>query len=449
MAAPDACGKPEDRMVVMGWLNVSSVGGLVEALAGGASHIEVVGTLQGMPSLTLPPGTSLRGGTLAFGARGLRLTRNNHLADITVTTARHEVAIGNDTTVADFGTLKLHNVTTTGQVYLVAEGSVRSGRIVADGVHVTAADTRGRFHRPTGFGVEALQGAFTVWNRQPDPAVRLTARLERISAGSSAAPVQGSGVFVGGHGDTAGKADGGCVDVELLSTVDVFSNGGISPGTADLISGGVFVISGATVAEVRNLGSTTTYGSNDMVLDNWGAVTEWTVHGAVTSWGPSGIGFVNFGDIDTLTVEAPVETFGLGARGFNVYDGTLRAAVFESITTHGDGSVGVQVSRELPKLTIRGDLRTEGGTGESLVKGVLVELPAIALSVKAGGRIGAARIGGEVRTEGGGVPAMELEGVVDSITVGGPVTAAGEVSDVVRFDPRLAPVLAGLTIVGR
>lgn len=433
----------------MAWQAVASVQELTGALASGAAQIEVVGTLAGMPSLTLPPGTSLRGGTLAFRAKGLRLTSDNSLSNITVTTSPHEVAIWNDTTVAGLGTLTLHNVTTTGQVYLAAEGSVRSGRIVADGVHVTAADTRGRFNRPTGFGVEALQGAFTVWNRQGDPAVRLTARLERISAGSAAEPVHGGGVFVGGHGDTAGMADGGSIDVELLSTVDVFSNGGIAPGTPDLISGGVFVISGANVDQVHNLGTTTTYGQNDMVLDNRGAVEDWTVDGAVTSWGPSGIGFVNFGRLGTLTVNAPVETFGLGARGFNVYDGSLREAVFESITTHGDGSVGVQVSRELPALTIRGDLRTEGGTGESLVKGVLVELSAIALSVKNGGRIGTARIDGDVRTDVAGVPAMELEGELGSITVGGAVTAAGEASDVVRFLPELARVLAGLTIEGR
>ncbi|WP_125610401.1 hypothetical protein [Specibacter cremeus] len=433
----------------MAWTQVASVSELTEALSSGATNIEVTGSLKGMPSVTLPPGVSLRGGRLAFGAKGLQLTSNNTVQDVTVTTEPHEVAIYNDTTVADFGTLTLANVTTTGQVFLAADQNVRSGRVEADGVHVIAADTRGRFHRPTGFGVEALQGAFTLWNRQPDSAVKLTARLENISAGTAQEPVRGSGVFVGGHGDTAGKADGGSIAVELLSTGDVFSDGGIAPGTPDLISGGVFVISGANVAEVRNLGATTTYGQNDMVLDNWGAVTAWNAHAAVTSRGPSGIGFVNFGDIGTLTVNAPVETFGLGARGFNVYDGSLQEAVFDSITTHGDGSVGVQVSRDLPVLTIRGDLRTEGGTGESLVKGVLLPLSAIALSIKPGGRIGTVSIGGDVRTEGGGVPAMELEGSLDAITVGGKVTAAGALSDVVRAVPELAQVVSGLTVEGR
>lgn len=432
----------------MTWTRVSTPKDFQQAIGSGATHLEVVGILKGMPSVTLPPGVSLRGGTLTFGAKGLRLTSNNTVQDLTITTAPHEVALYNDTTVTDLGTLTLNNITTTGQVFLTADDQVRSGRVVADGVHVTAADTRGRFHRPTGFGVEALQGAFTLWNRQGDPAVKLTARLERISAGSAAEPVHGGGVFVGGHGDTAGKADGGSIDVELLSTVDVFSNGGIAPGTPDVISGGVFVISGANVAQVRNLGTTTTYGQNDMVLDNWGVVANWHAHGAVTSWGPSGIGFVNFGEIGTLRIDAPVETFGQGARGFNVYDGSLKEASFESITTHGDGSVGVQVSRELPLLRIRDDLRTEGGTGESLVKGVLLPLPAIALSIKAGGRIGMVGVGGDVRTEGRGVPAMELDGALDSIIVGGKVTAVGDASDVVRAAPELTEVIAGLTIEG-
>ncbi|WP_196810841.1 hypothetical protein [Arthrobacter sp. 35W] len=417
-----------------------------EALAAGAAQIEVSGTLKGMPSVTLPPGTALRGGELVFGAKGLRLTSNNSLADTTVRTSAHELAIYNDPSVADLGTLRLKNVTTSGQVYLTAEGSIHAGRVEADGVHVAEADTRGRVDRPTGFGVEALQGAFTLWNRQPDAAVVLTARLENISAGSSEAPVRGGGVFVGGHGNKAGKADGGTVAVELLSTGEVFSDGGIAPGTPDLISGGVFVISGARVAQVVNRGTTTTFGQNDMVLDNWGEVAHWTAQGAVTSHGPSGIGFVNFGDIGVLTVQAPIVTTGLGARGFNVYDGSLKAASFESITTRGDGSVGIQVSRELPSLTITGSLSTSGGTGESLVKGVLMPLSAIALSVKPTGSIGTVDIGGDVATAGDALATVDLEGPVGTLTVGGRVIAAGAGATAVRISGQSGPDLSGLRL---
>jgi hypothetical protein len=49
---------------------------LQEALQSGATDIEVRGELTGMPMVTLPPGVRLRGGTLRFGAKGVRLTRD-------------------------------------------------------------------------------------------------------------------------------------------------------------------------------------------------------------------------------------------------------------------------------------------------------------------------------------------------------------------------------------
>ena len=66
----------------------------------------------------------------------------------------------------------------------------------------------------------------------------------------------------------------------------VHSDGGIAQGTQNRIAGGVFVGSGAFVAQVHNHGPVTTYGPNDMVLDNWGSVDEWTVDDRLTSFGP-------------------------------------------------------------------------------------------------------------------------------------------------------------------
>jgi hypothetical protein len=73
------------------------------------------------------------------------------------------------------------------------------------------------------------------------------------------------------------------------------------------------------VREVINNGPVTSYGVNDMVLDNWGVVDNWTAYAPLTSYGRSGVGFVNFGAITTLRVQGPIETHGVGARGFNVY----------------------------------------------------------------------------------------------------------------------------------
>ena len=406
---------------------------LLDAVASNAAEIEVRGTVSGMPMITLKPGVVLRGGVLEFGAKGVRLTSQNTLDGVTVRTAADEVALLNDTSVDDLGTLTLRNVTTVGQVLLLADDSVRAGHVVVDGLHVERADVRGRAVRPHGFGVEALQGGFTLWNRQADDSVAITADLRGISAGSPDSPVRGSGVFVGGHGDWDGHGDGGTLRVSSLRTGEIHTDGGIPAGTPDLISGGVFVISGAVVEEVVNEGPVTTYGQNDMVLDNWGDVDSWRATAPVTSRGPSGIGFVNFGRLGRLDVEAPVQTFGTGARGFNVYDGSLEHASFESIATHGDGSTGVQVSKPLPVLEIKGDLSTEGGEGMSLVKGVQMTLKAVALSVKPGGSVGRVTIGGGLRTSGADVVTLEVEGEIDEIEVAGGISAAGRGSDAVHI----------------
>jgi hypothetical protein len=413
-------------------VTVASPAELLDALAA-AHDIEVDGSLSGMPMITLPPGMTLRGGTLRFGAKGIRLTSDNLLEDVTVIVPDWEVAIGNDTAVADFGRLTLHNVRTRGQVLLLADGAVRRGHVEVDGLAVASADLRGRADRPHGFGVDAMQGGFTLWNRQPDPAVRITASLKGITAGATESPIRGSGVFVAGHGDRARGADGGLVDVDMLRTGPVITDGGIGPGTPDLISGGVFVVSGARVAAVINDGPVTTMGANDMVLDNWGEVGAWTARAPVTSHGPSGIGFVNFGTLDRLDVQAPVTTYGSGARGFNVYDGSLDSARFESITTHADGAVGIQVSKDLPVLDIVGSVTTNGGRGASLVRGRQVQLSAIAVSVQPAGRIGRLSVGGSLSTYGDDVVTLDVEGTIDTLKVQERIAAAGVGSDAVRL----------------
>ena len=187
----------------------------------------------------------------------------------------------------------------------------------------------------------------------------------------------------------------------------------------------MFVVSGAYVDNVRNRGAVTTYGPNDMVLDNWGTVGCWIAEDKVTSYGPSGIGFVNFGTVDVLKTKAPIETFGQGARGFNVYTGTVRRAEFERVVTHADGAVGVQISQPVGEITVRRGLETYGGTGDSLVKGVVVKLPATALSIKPGGAARKIAIAGGLIAHGEGINPLELHGTVDALVVTEGFAAAG------------------------
>ena len=412
---------------------VTSAAELMDALESEVSDIEVQGTLTGMPMITLRPGVRLSGGTLQFGGKGVRLTHDNELNGVMIITPPHEVAVLNHTGVTDLGTLTMRDVQTEGQVLLLAQDAVRSGHVQVYGLTVAQADVRGRVARPHGFGVDALQGAFTLWNRQADGAVTITAELLDIATGTAETPVRGSGVFVGGHGNWEGSPGGGTVRVSNLRTGEIHTDGGIPDGTPDLVSGGVFVISGASVEEVINAGPVTTYGPNDMVLDNWGKVLNWTARSPLTSHGPNGIGFVNFADIDHLVVHAPIETFGRGARGFSVYDGYLRHATFDSIITHGDGSVGVQIRKPMSILEIRRDLRTEGGKGDTMVKGVQTPLQAIAFRVKDTGLVGSVDIGGKMQSSGPGVVTAEIKGDVDKIQVGGGIHATGKRSDAVHL----------------
>jgi hypothetical protein len=404
---------------------VSSVAELVRAVRdAGIRQIAVSGELADVPTLRLSPGQVLLGqgddAALIFtaGIDGLQLSTDNEVHSLHLVASSDRRAIHNDTQVESLGRLVLGEVTTIGQVQILARDKVRSGHVEVAGLDVVSADARAQADRPQGFGVHVLQGAFTLWNMQADATVVISARLVGLSAGRAAAPVLGSGIFVSGAG-----FEGGRLTVSLLETGEIHSDGRIPPGTPDTITGGVFTVFNAFVDTVRNLGPVVTYGQNDMVLDNWGSVDHWVAEEKITSYGPSGIGFVNFGLVNELEVEAPIETFGQGARGFNVYAGTVNRAVFDRITTHADGAVGIQISQPIGYLSVRRGLETFGGTGDSLVKGVVLKLSAIALSVKPGGSAREIDIDGGVTTHGDGIAPLEMLGVVGRLSIEGGLNA--------------------------
>ncbi|MFJ8153438.1 hypothetical protein [Streptomyces sp. NPDC094468] len=406
---------------------------LLAAVSGGATDIHVKGSIESLPMITLPPGVCLSGGSLSFRGAGLRLTADNKISETRLVCPETETAISNDQSRPGLGHMVLRDMSVDGQVLLLAGGTVRDGHVHVENLTILSADVRARAERPHGYGVNALQGAFTLWNRHVDTDSVVSATLRGISVGSEGRPVRGSGVFVGGRGDRSGTPVGGRVEVDLLQTGTIIVDGGIAPGTADLISGGVFVQTGAVIRRVINAGPVTTLGANDMVLDNWGEVDEWTSQAAITSRGPSGIGFVNFGTLQKLTVAAPIETWGAGARGFNLYDGTLESATFDSVITHGDGAVGIQITKPLPDLTVENGIRTTGSEGVSLVRGKQVVLKATAFSLKPGGSLRRLRVGGGIATSGANVVSLEIGGDIESMSIEGGVTAHGQGSDTVRI----------------
>jgi hypothetical protein len=415
----------------MGGHQVRKVSSTAELLSAAADEsvreICVTGPLAGLPTLRLAPGQSLVGegasAGLAFaaGVDGVGLSRDNAVRALSLSTDVDRRALFNDTGQTTLGRIELEKLRVAGVVQLLAADAVRTGHVEAHGIDIVAADARGYDRRPKGYGVEVIPGAFTLWNQHEDPAVMITADLTGLSAGRAGAPVRGSGLFISGGGDGAGR-----MDVSRLVTGAVFSDGGIAPGTPDRITGGVFVVHGAFVDLVRNCGVVTTYGPNDMVLDNWGTVDRWIAEAKVTSHGPSGIGFVNFGAINRLEVQAPIETFGQGARGFNVYAGTVGSAEFDRIVTHADGAVGLQISQPIGMILVKRGVETFGRAGDSLVKGVVVRLSPIAFSIKPGGAVERAEVRGGLITHGPGIEALELHGRVHELIVqGGLASASG------------------------
>jgi hypothetical protein len=395
-----------------------------------ATEIIVTADLPGLRTLRLPPGRTLRGAapsvTLGFapGEDGVQLSSDDRIESLTLHADPDRRALFNDTQVESLGRLVLRNLTTIGSIRLLARDKVRSGHVEAETIDIVAADARGFSERPKGYGVDVIPGAFVLWNQQSDHSVTLTADLTGLAAGRAGAPVRGSGIFVSGAGNTGGR-----LNVRRLETGAVYSDGGIAAGTPDQISGGVFVVYGAFVDQVRNVGPVTTYGPNDMVLDNWGTVGHWTAEGKITSYGRSGIGFVNFGTVDKLVLKAPIETFGQGSRGFNVYMGTVHTADFERIVTHADGAVGIQISQPVGDIRVHRGVETYGGTGDSLVKGVVLRLAAIGLSVKPGGSARSISIAGGLITHGAGVYPLELNGNIERLEVVDGFAAAGGGSD--------------------
>jgi hypothetical protein len=405
---------------------VTTTEALVAAIEEGVGEVVVSGRLSNVPSLRLSPGQSLCGAAedskIAFadGAEGIELTSGNSIHNVHLCASPERRAIFNDTTVPSLGRIALRSVTTHGRVQILARDKVRGGHVEVNGLDIVAADARAASERPHGYGVYVLQGAFTLWNMQRDEDVALSADLAGLSAGREGAPVRGSGIFIGGAGDVGSR-----LIVRRLETGAVHSEGGILPETADCISGGVFVVHGAYADSVHNRGPVTTCGPNDMVLDNWGVVDRWTADEKITSYGPSAIGFVNFGTVNVLKVNAPIETFGQGARGFNVYAGTVHSAEFERIVTHADGAVGIQISQPVGEIKVHRGVETFGGTGNSLVKGVVMKLAAIGLSLKPGATARRIDIAGGLITHGKAVGPLELNGIIESFQVTDGFAVAG------------------------
>ncbi|MDY3118406.1 MAG: hypothetical protein SOW18_02575 [Peptoniphilus sp.] len=407
---------------------------LYESVESGERDIEVVNSIGAPKGFKLQKGQRIRGKDetilLSFiNGDGIGLTGDNEVADLSIQTSPSARGIYLDSTEEDLGTIQLKNVTVTGMVQILMRGNNKRLDLEVDGLDIPFADARNYPERPMKYGVNVYQGAFTVYNFNPVEGSAIHFKGKGIRIGRKNSPVLGSGLFVSGFNDESGP-----VEVDYLETEEIYSNGMIPKGQPNLITGGLFIVYGAHAKKIVSKGSVETYGNNDMVLDVWGKVEEWIVEGEVTSYGSSGIGFVNFGTVEKFKANKQIATYGLGARGFNQYDGTIGEAYFESIKTTGDGSIGMQFSKPVGKITV-GEVRTTGSTGQTLVKGEIMELAADGISVLKGGEIRSLEILRDIVTEGEGVSAYHVNGgAVKELKLGGEILSKGENASAVRIE---------------
>lgn len=411
--------------------NVTTFQQLEKAVLSKATEINIANSIVCTHSIILPPGTSLRGTTesghipmLSFtSGDGIGVTADNAVANLFISAPEKQKAIFNAFSDEDLGIFRFENLRLTGMFSFVARKGTEKAEIIADNIDIVSADARANFEQPQKFGVNPLQGAFTVYNYNKHAESNITLTASNISAGREGAPVKGSGIFISGAGD-----EGGWVTLKKLTTKDVFSNGLIAENTSTIIAAAVFIVNGVKAENVLNEGKCVTYGSNDRVLDNWGEVQTWEAYAPIISYGPSSIGFVNFGTVENFTATAPLQTFGMGSRGYNQYDGSAQNVTFKSIETFGDGSTGVQLSKKIGVLNIQGSLVTHGGKGNTLVKGKNVELPAIALSLQEGGSAEAVTVGGNIETHGDDVATVKIEkgASIGKLQVEGEILATGK-----------------------
>ena len=406
---------------------ITSFSELQQAISKNEKDLVIQCSILCYPSFVLPENAALRGETgknamLCFNnGDGVGLSVANTIKDISIQTASDRKAVYLSSSNEDLGSYRFENLTLTGQFSFIARTGVLSADITLNKIDIVSADARNNFEQPQKYGVNALQGALTIYNFNSNADSVITVLAENICIGRTNAPVIGSGIFIAGAGDRGGKTI-----VSRLHTGAVHSTGMLPFGVADMITAGIFIVNGCQAKEIVHDGEIVTYGVNDMVLDTWGEVESWTCNAPVISYGPSGVGFVNFGIVGKFIANAPLETYGLGARGYNQYDGTVEDASFHSVTTYGDGSVGVQISKAIGKLTVLNDITTYGSIGNSLVKGVNVQLPAVALSIKPGGEVQQIEIKGSVVTHGDKVISYEVnEGIVHDIRVEGAIIANG------------------------
>lgn len=169
-----------------------------------------------------------------------------------------------------------------------------------EGLHVRAADVRGRVEQPHGFGVDVLQGGLTLWNRQPDPASSFTATLKGVSVGTEETPIRGSGVFVAGYGDREGHLAGGALTADLTTGGEGMS---LVNGVQMSLKANAFSVKPGGIIDSATIGGSLRTEGDDVTtfeVDEGGTITNPTIAGGIEAHGSRSKATDVNGDIPSL-----------------------------------------------------------------------------------------------------------------------------------------------------
>jgi len=354
-------------------LFVDSEEALRQAVRSEARSICVNGVVALGSTVTLHPEQRLFGADdnagLVFSGDGILLTSDNSVANLTIRCPRAKRSISRLPRSGPAGHIDISSIKATGSIQLLFGDGCDGGQVTLNHVWVEDADTSEFERNPKRNGVEVLQGAVTIWNKSRENDI-VHLKVSWLSVGAAEKPVTGSGVFIAGGPNGAGKVCCKQIEVQRIS-----ANSALEPEETEIVAGGVFLLQGVDAAEVICSMGVTTYGANAVPVDNWGTTDLWRVEGDIVSYGPSALGVVNAGSLGQLHVNGNIRTYGPGAKGCGIYGdaGEIRAG---SIHTHGDAAIGVQILGSLNRLVVDDGITTTGAPGRGLVKGVMLSTPA-------------------------------------------------------------------------
>ncbi|HEV2613612.1 MAG TPA: hypothetical protein VGV92_02760 [Gammaproteobacteria bacterium] len=347
-------------------LTVSNRAALLDAVGSQVQTIEIQGSIKNLDSFTLKPGQALIGighAKLTFNINqdGLRLSKNNTIKNISIIVEPTKKAISNVTTHASLGNIYLDHLTVTGQIQFLAKDAVQDANIDVRHVVITQFDSR--FSSTISkYGIQAFQGAMTIWNQQHNPNSKMNVAIQGLTVGAVRAPSQSSGLFL------AGTIQGGQVHAVSIKTDRIVIRG-IDKKRDKLLASGIFNLNNSTIDTLDINQPIMTQDDYALGFDNWGNIQSFRLNETIETTGKNSNAMVNLGNISTAIIDAPIFTKGLGARGFSNYGVIHKATINKNITTYGNGAIGLQNLGSIKHLVISGIIRTHGGQAKVLQLG--------------------------------------------------------------------------------